>query len=136
MGDKVRMEPLQGGSASLSSPPVHGALIPMPTLNEYNGVVHASIAEVRGEVDDAFADMKTFVGRQPDEIMRIARGHSARLSELRVLIMRVEDQFPQWRTVRTREVEPCLDELRDQFLCASRLESVRDLDFRMEGGSS
>lgn len=138
MGDKIRLEPptVPPGFTPPSAALVQGALIPMPTLTERNPVVGASISEVRTEVDDAFADMKTFIGRQPDEIMRIARGHSARLSELRVLIIRVEDQFPQWRAVRTREIESALDELRDQFLCASRLESVRDLDWKMEGGSS
>lgn len=97
-------------------------------------VVGGSIESVRQEVDDAFEDMKTFHSREPDEIMRVSGGHSARLSELRVKIMRVEDVLPQWRSVRTREIEPALEELQRQYTIASRLFSVRELDWKMEQG--
>jgi hypothetical protein len=50
--------------------------------------------------------------------------------------MRVEDQFPQWRAVRTRDIESCLEELTEQFGCASRLGFFRELDWKMEGGFS
>jgi hypothetical protein len=137
MGEKLVMQPAsQPTGVSVPSTPSAGALIPMPMLNERHPVVYASITEVRQEVDDAFADMKTFLSRNPDEIMRIARGHSARLSELRVRIMRCEDSTPQWRSVRQREIEPCLEELREQYACASRLESVRELDWKMESGGT
>ena len=96
--------------------------------------IGGSIESVRGEVDDAFADMKTFHSREPDEIMRLSGGHSARLSELRVKIMRVEDVLPQWRSVRTRDIEPTLEELARQYTIASRLFSVRELDWKMEQG--
>lgn len=109
---------------------------PLRALNteEVNLVVGGSIDSVRAEVDDAFADMKTFHNREPDEIMRMAAGHSARLSELRVKIMRIEDFRQEWRGVRQRDVEPALEELQRQFTVASRLHSVRELDWRMESG--
>lgn len=93
-----------------------------------------SIDSVRGEINDAFADMKTFYSREPDEIMRMAGGHSARLSELRVMCMRTEDWYRPARDLRTRELEPCLEELERQWRNASRLHSVRELDWRMEAG--
>lgn len=96
--------------------------------------IGGSIDSVRVEVDDAFADMKTFFNREPDEIMRMAGGHSARLSELRVRVMRVEDFRREWKSVRTRELEPALEELERQYTIASRLHSVRELDFKLEGG--
>ena len=96
--------------------------------------VGGSIDSVRTEIDDCYADMKTFYQREPDEIMRICRGHSARLSELRVRIFRIEDYQRQWRAVREREIQPTLDELRDQWQNASRLHAVRELDFKMETG--
>jgi hypothetical protein len=61
-------------------------------------------------------------------------GHSARLSELRVKIMRVEDFRQEWRPIRTREIEPALEELQRQYQIASRLHSVRELDWKMESG--
>lgn len=96
--------------------------------------IGGSVDSVRREIDDAFADMKTFHNRQPDEIMRMAMGHSARLSELRVLAQRVEDYHRVWKLVRTREIEPALTECERQYQLGSRLHSVRELDWKMEQG--
>lgn len=93
-----------------------------------------SIESVRQEVDDAFADATDFHTHEPDEVMRMCSGHSARLSELRVRIMRIEDFQRQWKQVRTRDIEPCLEELREQYAIASRLHSVRELDWKMSQG--
>lgn len=96
--------------------------------------VGGSIDTVRKEIDDAFEDMKEFHNREPDECMRLTGGHSARLSELRVRIQRVEDYKREWKSVRTRELEPALEELERQWRNASRLHSVRELDWKMESG--
>lgn len=119
-----------------TQPPVVSPMRPMAAFNtsEVIASVGGSIDTVRAEVDDAYADMKTFVNREPDEIMRMAGGHSARLSELRVKIMRIEDFRPEWRPVRSRDIEPTLEELQKQYLIASRLHSVRELDWKMESG--
>jgi hypothetical protein len=100
----------------------------------YDDVVDGSIDTVRAEIDDAFADMKNFHNMEPDEIMRMTGGHSARLSELRVRIQRVEDWKREWRNIRTREIEPALEELERQYTIASRLHSIRELDYKMETG--
>lgn len=104
-------------------------------VTEVHPVIGGSLESVRKEVDDAFADMKTFLNEEPDRIMRIAGGHSARLSELRVRCMRIEDLRREWRDVRTRELEPCLEELERQYTIASRLHSVRELDWKIEAGA-
>lgn len=100
----------------------------------FEPTVGGSIDTVRQEVDDAFADMRTFHNCEPDECMRMSGGHSARLSELRVKIMRIEDFKREWRNVRVREVEPALEALEVQWRNASRLHSVRELDWKMEAG--
>lgn len=122
--------PIQGQSAPTS--PGVGS-IPFDT-SDVSVEVGGSMDSVREEINDSFLDMKTFHDREPDEIMRICRAHSARLSELRVRIMRVEDYQRQWRSIRTREIEPTLTELSDQWSNASRLHSVRELDWKMESG--
>lgn len=98
--------------------------------------IGGSIDSVRREIDDAFADMKTCIHVEPDQAMRLSGGHSARLSELRVRVQRIEDFHRQWKTIRTRELEPALDELRNQFAVASRLHSVREFDFKVETGGA
>jgi len=99
-----------------------------------SGQLIGSINSVREEIDNAFADMKTAYNREPDEVMRFCAGHSARLSELRVLINRIEDVHRQWRPIRTREIELALDELQNQNANASRRLSARELDWKIESG--
>jgi hypothetical protein len=124
---------------SLGSAPNQGhsvarvGTIPLDT-SQIHPVVGGSIDSVRQEIDDVYEDMKTFHNREPDEIMRLCRGHSARLSELRLRCQRVEDTARQWKAIRTREIEPTLDELRDQWQNASRLHSVREFDWKLESG--
>lgn len=114
----------------------HAVRPPMFDTSEVNDIVGASVDGVRQEIDDAFEDMASFHQKDPDEVMRYVGGHSARLSYLRVRIMRIEDYQNSrlWKDVRTREIEPCLEELERQWRNASRLHSVRELDWRMESG--
>lgn len=93
-----------------------------------------SIEDVRQEIDDALEQMREFWMHEPDEVMRLVSGHAARLVEIRVQIQRVEDAYPVWKRVRTKEVEPVLDELQSQFNIASRLVTVRQLDWEMSRG--
>lgn len=103
-------------------------------FDEVDPVVGVSINQARVEVDDAFKDMENFHQMEPDEIMRRSGGHSARLSFIRVRVMRIEDFKRQWKDVRIRDLEPALEQLEHQFAIASRLHSVREFDFRMEAG--
>lgn len=100
----------------------------------YDPTIDGSIDTVRKEIDDAFEDMKQFHNMEPDQIMRLCGGQSARLSEIRVRIQRIEDYKREWKNVRTRELEPALEELERQYTIASRLHSVRELDWKMESG--
>lgn len=100
----------------------------------YDDVIEGSIDTVRAEIDDAFKDMKTFYQLEPDEVMRMAMGHSARLSELRGRCERIEDYKREWKNIRTRELEPAIKALEFQYGVASRLHSVRELDWKMESG--
>lgn len=95
--------------------------------------VLGSIASVRGEIDDALADMKLFRDGEPDEVLRAISGHAARLVEIVVQIMRIEAGMRNWRLVR-EEAERVITELKNQCFIASRGLSQRDLDFRMSGG--
>lgn len=102
--------------------------------SEVNDIVGGSIDSVRQEVDDAFVDMQQCHNMDPDDAHRICGGHSARLSYIRVLIMRIEDYRPEWKGVRVREIEPALEELRNQREISSRRHTFRELDWKMENG--
>lgn len=113
-----------------------GAARPLGTIDrdEVNPVVGLSMNQVREEVDDAFKDMAGFHNMEPDEIMRRSAGHAARLSYIRVCVMRIEDFRREWKDVRTRELEPALETLREQWAHGSRMHSSRELDWRIESG--
>lgn len=118
-------------------PPQAGVQAPRMTpfdTSAFENTMQGSIDTVRAEIDDAFEDMKTFHNLEPDEIMRMAGGHSARLSELRMRCERIEDYKREWKNIRTREIEPTIAELANQYAIASRLHSVRELDWKMESG--
>lgn len=117
--------------SSVGAPPSVTSMFRTDVMNQ---LVGGSIDSVRTEIDDAYADMRTFHNLEPDEVMRFCSGHSARLSELRVRIQRVEDLAREWRPIREREIEPTLSELERQYAIASRLHSVRELDWKMSQG--
>ena len=113
-----------------------GQARPMAPLDtsEFIQALGGSNASVRQEIDDAFEHMKVFKDEEPDQIMRLSGAYSARLSYVRVRCMRIEDWYRPAKDLRTRELEPCIEELRNQDLIASRLHSVRELDWKMESG--
>lgn len=93
-----------------------------------------SVDTVRDELDDVWRAMGEFSTSEPDEVMQRCAAFTARLGEIRMRIQRVEDLYPYWKPIRTREVDPALDELKFQFQVASRLHSVRQFDFEMARG--
>lgn len=136
MGTRITMDAAPSAAPAAAGAPVAAPVQMHPGMNtsQVFGVL-GSIDSVRKEIDDAFADMKTFHNLEPDEVMRMCGGHSARLQEIRVQINRVEVVARQWKPIREREIEPAIDELKQQYLIASRLHSVRELDFKMSGGT-
>lgn len=117
-----------------------GGASPAPTapLQNQQGVQVpglGTLADLRQEIDDAYDEMKQFVGMEPDQIMQICAGHTARLNEIRVLVIRVEDFIRPLKPVRTNEIEPTIKELQFQFQVASRLFAVRQLDWELVRGS-
>lgn len=108
------------------------------TQESNNTVVNpilGSINSVRGEIDDALADMRMFRNGEPDDVMRAISAHSARLVEIVVQIMRIEAGMRNWRPLR-EEAERTITELWQQYKVASRGLSSRDLEYRMSGGQT
>src|SRR4051812_39893942 len=84
------------------------------------------IDAVRHELDGYYGEMKDFAGCEPDEIFMKLAGWSARASEIRSQLVRQEGRRAQ--ALRTREVEPFLDEIDRQFRLHSRVQAVREWD--------
>lgn len=87
------------------------------------------LEKLRSELDDYYSEMKNFKGAQPDEVFLKLAGWSARASELRAQVVRLESRRMQ--AFRTREIEPFLEEVDRQFKFFSRVTTIRELDQKL-----
>lgn len=93
-----------------------------------------TIISVRKEIDDVLADMQDFHRAEPDMVMAAVSAHGARLTEIIVRIQRIEVVRREWKPVR-EEAEKVSSELKSQFMIASRLIAVRQMDYDMLRGA-
>lgn len=86
--------------------------------------------EIEKELDLIAAAIRRFHQLPADRVMRECAGYSARLTEMAVLLHRIEGQSRQYTRIRTQQVERFLVELDRQFKTASRLIEVsrQDID--------
>ena len=87
--------------------------------------------QIERELDGMALAIRAFALKQPDQIMRESAAYSARLTELCVLLTRVESLDRQYLKVRTQQVERYLAELDRQFKIASRLVEVMRQDLEL-----
>lgn len=101
---------------------------PIEALNE-PGVL-GDRATIERELDLIAAAIRVFWKKQPDQVLRECSGYSARLTELAVLLHRVEASNRQYTRIRTQQVERFLAEIDRQWKTASRLVEVmrQDID--------
>lgn len=90
--------------------------------------------DIEDELDLVAAAIRCFHLKAPDQVMRECAAYSARLTEMCVLLHRVEGQSRQYTRIRTQQVEKFLAELDRQFKTASRLIEVSRQDIALMGG--
>lgn len=87
--------------------------------------------EIQTELDVIAVAIRGFHHKQPDQVMREVAAFSARLTELCVLLHRVESTDRQYTRIRTQQVERFLLELERQYKIASRLVEVMRQDLEL-----
>lgn len=87
--------------------------------------------EIQNELDEISRAIRNFHLKQPDQVMRESAAYSARLTELQVLLHRVESTDRQYTRVRTQQVERFLTEIDRQFKVASRLLEAQRQDLEL-----
>jgi hypothetical protein len=90
--------------------------------------------EIQEELDGMAAAVRAFHRKQPDQVMKEVAAYAARLTELCVLLTRVEGLDRQYLRVRTQQVERWLAELDRQYRIASRLIEVQRQDLALLTG--
>jgi len=89
--------------------------------------------QIEAELDMIAASIRTFHRVQPDQVMKYCAGYTARLTELRVLLHRVESTNRQYTRLRTQQVDKYVEELDRQWKTASRLVEVMRQDLALSG---
>lgn len=87
--------------------------------------------EIEKELDLIASVIRTFHRKNPDQVLRECSGYSARLTEMAVLLHRVEGASRQYTRIRTQQVERFLAELDRQWKTASRLIEVQRQDMEL-----
>lgn len=90
--------------------------------------VLGSRQQIEGELDGILVTIRDFYAMEPDQVMAHCAAMTARLTELEVLLHRVEVRDRQFKQIRTMQVQKITDELDRQFKIASRLVEVRRQD--------
>ncbi len=90
--------------------------------------------EIQDELDAIAAAVRAFHVKPPDMVLKECAAYGARLTEMAVLLHRVEATDRQYTRVRTQQVEKWLDQLDKQFRIASRLIEVARQDLALLGG--
>lgn len=84
--------------------------------------------QIEAELDGILLVIRDFWTMEPDQVMSHVAAMTARLTELEVLLHRVEFRDRQYKQIRTMQVQKLIDELERQFKIASRLVEVRRQD--------
>lgn len=90
------------------------------------------IHELRQELDGYFVQLKRLSTLTPDEVFGTLSAMSARLVEIRGRLWRVDTRRCQ--ALRSREVDPLIEEIDRQFKLHSRAFEVQKFDFEMSKG--
>jgi hypothetical protein len=90
--------------------------------------------QVEGELDAILVTIRDFWSMEPDQVMGHCAAIGARLTELEVLLHRVEARDRQFKQIRTMQVQKISVEVDRQFRIASRLVEVRRQDVEILRG--
>jgi hypothetical protein len=93
----------------------------------------APLLKFRSELDRYYAEILSYQGMEPDQVMISVSGISARLTGIRAQLCRSPSQ--RANRLRTSEVDPLLEQLDLQFRIHSRLLAMRQFDFEVTRGA-
>lgn len=87
--------------------------------------------QIEAEIDAMLMSVAEFWRMEPDEVMRLISGFSARCTTLEIHLHRVEGRDRQYTRIRTMQVVKLLAELDRQFKTHSRTVELRRQDLEV-----
>ena len=87
---------------------------------------------VMAELDGYYAELQKYETMEPDEVLLSVSGLLARLTAIRAECIRSQSQ--RANKLRTNEIEPLISALDQQFKIHSRIQTIRELDYKITSG--
>lgn len=84
--------------------------------------------KLREEIDVMLAQCIIAPNMEPDQAMIMMSGLLARGVQMRIDVSRIEHAQRELKSLRTTEIDPLLELIRDQWKISSRLITVRQMD--------
>lgn len=136
--DGTPLRPAPPAPPAAASPTVHeSTYIAHYEANPEMAVLRGGLGsreEIEAELDDMAAAIRGFYLKAPDQVLRECAAYGARLTELAVLLHRVEGLDRQYVRIRTQQVQRYADEVERQSKIASRLIEVARQDLALLTG--
>lgn len=108
-------------------------VLPSPSnLSLVTGDERVVLQQYLAELDVYYTAIKDFADQEPDVVMQQIAAFSGRLCEIRGRLQRIGSV--KANQLRTREVDPMVEQLNFQYGIASRLHSMREFEFKASGG--
>jgi hypothetical protein len=85
------------------------------------------VVEIRLELDTYLEQLRSMRSKDPTDVFMTLSAITARLCELRVLCMRTESR--RTAALRTREIDPMIEECERQFRFHSRIQAARQMEW-------
>lgn len=124
--EEATSTPVERHPATSAAPPQDVAGTPRTAEQVY-------IDGLRDELDEYYTGLKTLAHMPPEEVFHWLSAVSARLVEVRAHLHRSESR--RCAALRTREVDPLLEEVDRQFKFHSRIAAMNELEWKMQGGA-
>lgn len=90
------------------------------------------VTAIHQELDDYLVELRSMRSKDPVEVFMTLSSITARLTEIRVICVRSESR--RLTSLRTREIDPMIEECERQFRFHSRIQSTRQMDWDMAKG--
>lgn len=84
------------------------------------------------EMGSYYQTMKQFNDMEPTDVLQALSSFSARASEIRSMLQRVDSKRSY--ALRTKHIDPFIEECDRQFKVHSRIQSIRETDYKLARG--
>jgi hypothetical protein len=91
----------------------------------------AFVQTIRAEIDGYFCRLRQLNSLPPDAVFATLSAITARMGEIRLMLVRSDSR--RMTALRTREVDPTIEECDRQFRLHSRIQAVRTFEWEVSG---